>query len=441
VYGTGFLDGAVGAAQDNLSGFLESMAPPAPSPDYQAPDISWGVQPYSNQGSWGIPAFDAGSSWGVPGFSMESDYRLPSLVASLGSVTPPAQPKPAQPQQSSSAVPPIPTSSPLYGLARNAATAAQIDPDLFVNQINVESNFNPYARSAKGGVGIAQIVPQYHPGVNADDPAASLVYAAQLMSRYMKKYGGQVAWALAAYNAGEGAADAAYANSGGGRDLSGLPPETRDYIKRVLGSYHSGASSTAVASPVPGQYPSNPATPPQDPLPAGGGNPTNWGGYTPATLVPNQLNEGLAAGFNREKALAICGPAAAVAFERAYGHAPGNLAEATEAARIQGLWDQAVGMHGPAAEVALMKYLGVPAHQEAVDWNKIAQEVMAGRPVALSTGQHYFVATGYNPANGTFEFGQSAGVIRASGGHTQYTPGQLGGLGMGLPVAAIYMDQ
>jgi hypothetical protein len=96
-------------------------------------------------------------------------------------------------------------------------------------------------------------------------------------------------------------------------------------------------------------------------------------------------------------------------------------------------------MHGPDSEVALMQYLGVPAYKGDVDWNKAVQEVEAGRPVAFSTGKHYFVATGYDRATGKFEFGNSAGVLISSGGNTQYTPGGLGTLGMGLPVAAIYM--
>jgi len=93
--------------------------------------------------------------------------------------------------------------SALRAYARKAAIAQGINPDLFVRQINQESSFDPNARSKAGAVGIAQIMPGMHPGVDATDPYASLDYAARLMRAYLNRFG---SWrlALVAYNAGPG---------------------------------------------------------------------------------------------------------------------------------------------------------------------------------------------------------------------------------------------
>jgi Transglycosylase SLT domain len=91
-------------------------------------------------------------------------------------------------------------------LARQAAINAGINPDLFVRQINQESGFNPNAVSPAGAKGIAQFIPGTAKGmgVNTSDPVSSLQGAARLMANLTKKYGSE-AYALAAYNGGEGA--------------------------------------------------------------------------------------------------------------------------------------------------------------------------------------------------------------------------------------------
>jgi len=121
---------------------------------------------------------------------------------------------------------PVP-GGPLQDYARQVAQKAGVDPDVFVRQIQQESGFNPNARSPAGATGVAQIVPQYHPGVDASDPYASLDYAANLMKSNLGKYGGDYAKALAAYNAGGGAVD----------KYGGVPPfeETQRYVSTILG--------------------------------------------------------------------------------------------------------------------------------------------------------------------------------------------------------------
>ncbi len=125
----------------------------------------------------------------------------------------------------------------LLAYARAAAIRQGIDANLFVRQINAESAFDPYAVSRAGAVGIAQIMPTMHPGVDPTDPYASLDYAARLMRGYIRHYGD---WRLAliAYNAGPGRLEPGNTHYlplatllsdsfGGG--------ETKRYVAKILG--------------------------------------------------------------------------------------------------------------------------------------------------------------------------------------------------------------
>jgi soluble lytic murein transglycosylase-like protein len=65
-----------------------------------------------------------------------------------------------------------------------AAKANGIDPAILTGILEVESSWRDdiiYGRtkSEVGARGIAQIMPKYHPGVNYDDPVASINYAAK----------------------------------------------------------------------------------------------------------------------------------------------------------------------------------------------------------------------------------------------------------------------
>ena len=101
--------------------------------------------------------------------------------------------------------------------------------DLVRAVVQVESAFNPYARSARGAVGLMQLMPAtiHDFGVkNPFDPAqnvrAGVAYLRQLLDRYQNNE----ELALAAYNAGPGAVD---------KHGQTVPPyrETRDYVQRI----------------------------------------------------------------------------------------------------------------------------------------------------------------------------------------------------------------
>jgi len=106
-----------------------------------------------------------------------------------------------------------------------------VRPDLVRAVMQVESGFNPYARSPKGAMGLMQLMPatakQY--GVrNAFSPAenvrAGVAYLRQLLDRYQNNE----ELALAAYNAGPGAVD---------KHGQTVPPyrETQNYVTRING--------------------------------------------------------------------------------------------------------------------------------------------------------------------------------------------------------------
>ena len=120
----------------------------------------------------------------------------------------------------------------LERIARQMAEARGIDPDLFVRLINQESGFNPAARSEKGALGLAQVMPETakKPGFGVKpisdrlDPMESLRFGADYFAAMLKRYDGDVAKALAAYNFGPGNVDK-------GRKY---PEETRNYIAAIM---------------------------------------------------------------------------------------------------------------------------------------------------------------------------------------------------------------
>lgn len=132
-----------------------------------------------------------------------------------------------QMQPQAFAMPEWAAKSPYANLIVKSAEENGLDPNIFLRQLNQESGLNPFAKSPAGARGIAQLMPPWWQGkFNPDDPNAAIPFAAQLMGRYLQKYGGDYNKALAAYNAGEGAVD----------KYGGVPPyeETQRYIKLIM---------------------------------------------------------------------------------------------------------------------------------------------------------------------------------------------------------------
>lgn len=94
-----------------------------------------------------------------------------------------------------------------------------------------ESAYNPNARSPAGAIGLMQIVPEWHPGVDPTDPVASIDYAGQFMRKLYNRFRD---WrkALAAYNAGPTRLQSEI-KAHGANWLANMPAETQNYVARI----------------------------------------------------------------------------------------------------------------------------------------------------------------------------------------------------------------
>ncbi len=129
-----------------------------------------------------------------------------------------------------------------------AAQSANIDPLLLLALVREESRYDAAVISPARAVGLAQLLPSTAQAMTSDvsiglqqlkDPALNLRLGARYIRLQLDRFNGDVRLALAAYNAGPGAA----------RRWIDLDPdpdyfveripftETRAYVRRVLGSY------------------------------------------------------------------------------------------------------------------------------------------------------------------------------------------------------------
>jgi hypothetical protein len=134
------------------------------------------------------------------------------------------EPKAVEP---SAAVPALPlTRQDIEAKVTKAAKDTKLDPKLFHAVVSTESNYNPMAISQAGAVGLTQLMPKTAAGmgVNPTNVDENLKGGGQYLQSLIKKYDGNVAKALAAYNAGPGRVD-----KGGP-----LPQETQGYVAKVL---------------------------------------------------------------------------------------------------------------------------------------------------------------------------------------------------------------
>lgn len=104
---------------------------------------------------------------------------------------------------------------------------------LLASQLHAESGGNPDAISPKGAVGLFQFMPQTAKqyGIDPTDPMQSAHGAAIMMSDLTKQFGGDISKAVAAYNWGSGNLSK--------HGLENAPPETAQYVQKVLGGLHS----------------------------------------------------------------------------------------------------------------------------------------------------------------------------------------------------------
>ena len=203
----------------------------------------------------------------------------------------------------------------------------------------------------------------------------------------------------------------------------------------------TGSTTGSTPGGTPGASPSPSGTPGASPSPSG------TPGAAPAPSAGSAKLQGLAlnqfSDLNDPDEGSMCGIVAAEAFARFTGKDLG-IAKIKQTAVSNNLWDADNGMHGPATELELLKKSGVNATMDegAPNWDKVKQEVQAGRPVIISTPAHYLVVEGYDAATGKFDFGNTAKILKASGGKTQYTAEEMMNGALGdryVPRASIFL--
>jgi soluble lytic murein transglycosylase len=142
---------------------------------------------------------------------------------------------------------------PFLPAIQRAASAARLEPELLLALVREESRFNPYARSSTGALGLTQlmldtaqeVVRDFKLGeIRPDDlfrPSTNVAIGGRYLGTLVAQFRPSVGQAVAAYNAGPSAVarwDRPKARAELDEWVEWIPvDETRDYVKRVLGSY------------------------------------------------------------------------------------------------------------------------------------------------------------------------------------------------------------
>ncbi|MBK1718211.1 lytic transglycosylase domain-containing protein [Thiocystis violacea] len=186
--------------------------------------------------------------WDLTEASFTPEPECVTSAAMVARTLPRARPvvaKPAQPEPKAETPVPAVGKSPnrreIERLVQALAPGFRLNPELVLAVIEVESNFNPKARSNKSAQGLMQLIPATARRFGVADPwdarqnlSGGMAYLRWLLDHF----DGDLRLALAGYNAGEQAV----------RRHGGVPPykETRGYVRRVarvLGVSEDGLAS------------------------------------------------------------------------------------------------------------------------------------------------------------------------------------------------------
>lgn len=134
----------------------------------------------------------------------------------------------------------------VYKLTEKVAVNCNLDTNLVLAIVKVESNFNPNAISAKGAVGLMQILPStsdyvckiynINNSINLNNAEDNLLIGCYYVKYLIAKFA-NLNTVLACYNAGEGVVSKWLADencSKDGKSLYKIPyRETANYVKKV----------------------------------------------------------------------------------------------------------------------------------------------------------------------------------------------------------------
>lgn len=124
-------------------------------------------------------------------------------------------------------------------LINDACDRHGVDPALVHAIVKVESDFNPYALSRKGAMGLMQLMPQTALNMNVQNtfnPQQNIDGGVKYLRYLMDRYEGNLSLALAAYNSGETAV----------KKWGTVPPfpETQSYVQKILTLYNGTGITT-----------------------------------------------------------------------------------------------------------------------------------------------------------------------------------------------------
>ena len=120
----------------------------------------------------------------------------------------------------------------LDALILQAGERHGVDPRLIHAVVWKESKYRNNLQSPRGALGLMQLLPstaRRFDCANINDPAANIEAGTKYLRWLLERYNGDVALALAGYNAGEGAVD----------KYDKIPPyeETQDYVREIISRY------------------------------------------------------------------------------------------------------------------------------------------------------------------------------------------------------------
>lgn len=117
-------------------------------------------------------------------------------------------------------------------LVETAARREDVDPGLIRTVMQTESAYRPCALSAKGAMGLMQLMPETAGDLAVNDPfdpEENVAAGAKLLKELLRHYDGDLPLALSAYNAGPAKVD----------QTMSVPaiPETMNYVQKILATY------------------------------------------------------------------------------------------------------------------------------------------------------------------------------------------------------------
>ena len=133
----------------------------------------------------------------------------------------------------------------IRALVRSLAPHYNLDPNLVLAVISVESNFDPEAVSPKNAQGLMQLIPETATrfGVeNVWDPLDNMRGGMAYLRWLLDYFDGNVTLALAGYNAGEKAVE----------QHGGIPPypETQNYVRKITKMLGTGSDKSSPATSI-----------------------------------------------------------------------------------------------------------------------------------------------------------------------------------------------